>query len=234
MQQVSVVNDRSGYVWCLLTQASKREEPEEVVFMVNRIICGLDLPLVYSLPKLIADKPLIMLQKVTLTGMGASTFKDCMNAMREVSMIAEWEFKQGALEQWTPTSINGVKAMEITNRYFRRTREGDSEEPLTISKDVDPKGVLQQLMRLDLVHTEENVVHYFRSTIKEGGKRKYQVAKPQLFWVGDIIEAQITLAIVRGKKRTHRIKLILRAIVLLDAEYTQARSGRQSKSDRGG
>ncbi|PBK88315.1 hypothetical protein ARMGADRAFT_902776, partial [Armillaria gallica] len=130
--------------WHLLTQVSEREEPEEVVFTVNGIVCGLDLPPVYSLPKyrLIADKPLIMSQKVMLTGMGASTFKDCMYVMREVSMMAEREFKQGVLEQWTLTSINRVEAMEITNRYFTRTKEGDSKEPLTILKDVDPKGML--------------------------------------------------------------------------------------------
>ncbi len=49
----------------------------------------------------------------------------------------------------------------------------------------------------------------------------YIPVKPQLFRIGDIVEAQITLAVIRGKKRTHRMKPILRAIVMLDKGYTQ-------------
>ncbi len=118
------------------------------------------------------DKPVIMSQKVTLLGVGASAFRELIAALSEVSMTAEREFKQGALEQWTPLIVHGHKAMEITNRYFRRVREGDGEEALTIPKEVDPNSVLQKLTRPDLAHTEENVVQYFRSCIDEGGKRR--------------------------------------------------------------
>lgn len=118
-----------------------------------------------------SDKPVILSQKITITGLGASSFTEAMSALREVSLTAEREFKQGTLERWEPSTFNGFEAMESTNRYFRRVREGDGEEALTFVREIDPKGVLQRLVRPDLVHTEENVVRYFRGRIDEEGKR---------------------------------------------------------------
>ncbi len=45
--------------------------------------------------------------------------------------------------------------------------------------------------------------------------------KLQVFRIGNIVEVQMTLAVVRGKKNAFRMKSILRAIVLLNGEYTQ-------------
>ncbi|KAK0436155.1 hypothetical protein EV421DRAFT_1687174, partial [Armillaria borealis] len=164
-----------------------------------------------------------LLQKLTITGLGASSFTEAMAAMHEVSLTAEREFKQGTLEQWAPTMFHGFEVMESMNRYFKRVREGDEEEALTIVRDIDPKGMLQRLVQLDLAHTEENVVHYFSGKVDGEGKRRYIPAKPQLFRIGDIIEMQVTLesGSRKGEKMTHRMKLILRAIVLLDERYTQ-------------
>ncbi|SJL08851.1 uncharacterized protein ARMOST_12222 [Armillaria ostoyae] len=145
MQSVSLEDDGSGYVWRLLTQAKEEAETEEVVFTVNGIISGMDLPPLYRVPKSMSDKPVILSQKLTISGLGASTFAESMSALREVSLTAEREFKQGTLEQWTPTTFNGFEAMESTNRYFRRVHEGDNDVALTFPKEVDPNGVLQQL-----------------------------------------------------------------------------------------
>ncbi len=41
--------------------------------------------------------------------------------------------------------------------------------------------------------------------------------------VQDIVEVQMTLAVVRGKKNAFRMKPILRAIVLLSGEYMRVR-----------
>ncbi len=51
MQQVTMNDDGTGHVWRLLKQTNKGSETEEVVFMVNGIVCGMDLPPVYKIPK---------------------------------------------------------------------------------------------------------------------------------------------------------------------------------------
>ncbi len=118
------------------------------------------------------DKPVILSQKVMITGLGASSFMEAMSALCEVSLTAEREFKQGMLEQWAPTMFHSFEALESTNRYFRWVREGDGEEVLAIVRELDPNSVLQRLVRPDLAHTKENVVQYFRCKIDEGGKQQ--------------------------------------------------------------
>ncbi len=119
-----------------------------------------------------SDKPVILSQKITVTGLGASSFMEAMAAMHEVSLTAEREFKQGTLEQWVPMMFHSFEAMEGMNQYFKRVREGDGKEALTIAREIDPKGVLQRLVRPDLAHTEENIVCYFRGKVDEEGKRR--------------------------------------------------------------
>ncbi len=51
MQNVTLDDDGSGHVWRILTQAKEGVETEEVVFTVNGIISGLDLPPLYKIPK---------------------------------------------------------------------------------------------------------------------------------------------------------------------------------------
>ncbi|KAK0238231.1 hypothetical protein EDD85DRAFT_790271 [Armillaria nabsnona] len=51
-------------------------------------------------------------------------------------------------------------------------KDGDHHEEVVFSKDVNPIGILQCLAKKDLVHTEENEVQYFKSSIDEEGKRR--------------------------------------------------------------
>ncbi|KAK0439289.1 uncharacterized protein EV420DRAFT_1486386 [Desarmillaria tabescens] len=62
-----------------------------------------------------------------------------------------------------------------------------------MSVDVDPDGILERLAGNNfLVHTEDNEVSYFRGVI-EGGKKKYVKAKPHMFKIGDVVEAQYSV-----------------------------------------
>ncbi len=51
---------------------------------------------------------------------------------------------------------------------------------------------------------------------------RFNNAKPQVFRNGDIVEVSFTVVFVRGKRRMFRLKPILRAIMLLDREYTHS------------
>ncbi len=58
------------------------------------------------------------------------------------------------------------------NRYFRRISADEGDVAIPFFKEVDPKGILADMTHPDLVHTEENMVQYFRSSIGEEGKRR--------------------------------------------------------------
>ncbi|KAK0432720.1 hypothetical protein EV421DRAFT_1910700 [Armillaria borealis] len=57
----------------------------------------------------------------------------------------------------------------------------------------------------------------------------YQWAQPQLFRVGDIVEVQCSVIIVKGKGTKHRMKLVLQAIALLDCEIALEAKRKLSK-----
>lgn len=117
-----------------------------------------------------------MVQSITVTGLGCSTFEDAMSTLKEIHLIAEREFKYGMLDKWSPGMYCGFSTLMFSNRYFCTIKDRDYHEEVAFSKDIDPIGILQCLTKNDLVHTEENEVQYFKSSIDEEGKRRYEQA----------------------------------------------------------
>ncbi|SJL08154.1 uncharacterized protein ARMOST_11517 [Armillaria ostoyae] len=228
LTEVVLEDGDTGFVWRLIKRDEGTGEAEEIVFVMNRVICSTDLPPVHRIPKSTNDKPIIMAQKVTITGLNATFFAEAMETIKEINLTAQREFKEGTLELWAPGNFQGVDSLECTNRYFRRLRADERDTGIPFPKEVDPKGILTDMTRPDLAHTEENEVQYFRSNVGEDGKRRFNNAKPQMFRNGDIVEISFTVAFVRGKRRMFRLKPILRAIALLDGEYTRAANRAQA------
>ncbi|KAK0460201.1 uncharacterized protein EV420DRAFT_1641529 [Desarmillaria tabescens] len=115
MQKVSLEDDGTGHVWHILKSTNEGKEAKEVVFTANGIICSLDLPPLFKVPKSLSDKPSMLSQKITITGLGSRYFEEAMEEPKEVSLTAEREFKQEALKQWRPTTYHSFDAMESTN-----------------------------------------------------------------------------------------------------------------------
>lgn len=111
-----------------------------------------------------------MAQSITVTGL---SFEDTISTLQEIRLMAEREFKTGMLEKWNTGTYHGFPAFTLSNRYFRTLKDGAHQEEVPFSKDVDSVRILQQLARNDLIHTEENEVQYFKSSVDEDGKRRY-------------------------------------------------------------
>ncbi|PBK63511.1 hypothetical protein ARMSODRAFT_1057936 [Armillaria solidipes] len=144
---------------------------------------------------------------VTLTGLGSTRFEGLVEALKEIGQKGEREFRQG------------YDAIELSNRYFRPRGKDYRGEDLTLSPDVDPNGILKRVAGDNMVHTEDNEVSYFRGMI-ENGKKRYVKAKPQIFRIGDIVEAQCSVVFVKCKGAGIRMKVILRALALVNCEYS--------------
>jgi hypothetical protein len=72
----------------------------------------------------------------------------------------------------TASAVQGI-VFEASNRYFTSKREAPDLEPIPISPLIDPHGILESLQNGELLHGEENEVHYYQvheNTLK-GGKR---------------------------------------------------------------
>ena len=113
-------------------------------------------------------------------------------------------------------------------------------EPIPISPLVDPHGILENLKKDAFLHGEENQVYYYRvnENTSRGIKRyekhvwdleitmlikkSVETVNPQIFRVGDIVEAQVSFIAVPLKDNKHKMIVVLRSIALLDATFSQA------------
>ncbi|KAK0464105.1 hypothetical protein IW261DRAFT_1575314 [Armillaria novae-zelandiae] len=218
MMNVSLQKDDDDFVWRLVKGVA--EESEELVFACTGVICEADLPPVIRSPGVGRDKTFMLSQSVMLTGLGCPAFDEAIATLQEIRLTGEREFKNGMLDKWTPSTYRGFPAFTVSNRYFRTAKEGGQYEAITFDKDVDPVGILQRLAKTDVAHTEDNVVQYFKANVDDEGKRRYQRARPQLFRIGDVVEVQCSVIIFKARGARHRMKLVLRAIAMLDCNMT--------------
>ncbi len=60
---------------------------------------------------------------------------------------------------------------------------------------------------------------------------RYIEVKPQIFCIGDIMEAQCSMAFIKPKEGTARMKVILRAIVLVNSNHSSVSNTMQERDD---
>ncbi|KAF8872727.1 hypothetical protein BD779DRAFT_1477389 [Infundibulicybe gibba] len=58
---------------------------------------------------------------------------------------------------------------------------------------------------------------------QEDGEERFQVAKPQVFRIGDLVEVQVSFAVVPLKGGKYKMLSVLRSIALLDGQFAQKR-----------
>ncbi|PBK98154.1 hypothetical protein ARMGADRAFT_921188 [Armillaria gallica] len=157
-------------------------------------------------------------QSIMITGFNSMTFDDTINAL-EIQHTGEWEFHQGQLLEWTPNQLQGYNMLELSNRYLRSWSKTKQETGIPINNDVDSKGVLTQLAGNTMIHTEENIVRYYRGILQTLTGTRYMMTKPHTFRTGDIIEAQFSIVFVKCKGNNMKMKMILQAIAMVNCEH---------------
>ncbi|KAK0484114.1 hypothetical protein EDD18DRAFT_1112166 [Armillaria luteobubalina] len=216
MSEVSLQKDADDSIWWLVK--GNRDDAEEMVFSCTGIVCKANLPPVVRTPSVGRDKAIVLSQSITITGLGCASFDNAIATLQEIKLTAEREFKHGMLDKWTPSTYRGFPAFMLSNQYFWTMKEGAQHEAIPFSNNVDPVGILQRLGKTDVVHTEDNVVQYFKANTDDEGKRRFQRARPQLFRIRDVVEAQCSVIVFKTKGIKHQMKLVLRAIALLDCD----------------
>ncbi|PBK86486.1 hypothetical protein ARMGADRAFT_1035376 [Armillaria gallica] len=90
-------------------------------------------------------------------------------------------------------------------------------------------GVLARLASTNMIHTEDNIVKYYWGML-DGRKKRYIPAKPQSFRLGDIAEVQCSVVFMKSKGGSVKMKLILRALALVNCEHAM-NTDREQKRD---
>ncbi|KAK0477528.1 hypothetical protein IW261DRAFT_1565805 [Armillaria novae-zelandiae] len=219
---VSVEKDDTENVWRLVRDDNDGGR-EELVFMATGAIISKDLPPI----ALSNNKIRFLSQYIQLSGMGSTEFDNTIVALKGLQQLGEREFQEGEVKEWTQLTMQGQDTIKFLNHYFMpcsQTIEGDS---IPFPIDVDPNGVLQRLAGMQWIHAEDNEVRYYRG-VMNGGKKRYIVAKPQTFRVGDIVKVQTSMVFVKDKRGRVKMKTILRAIAMVNCDISM-RADRERK-----
>ncbi|KAF7985752.1 hypothetical protein HWV62_345 [Athelia sp. TMB] len=216
--------------------SAEAADVQEVVIRVQGALCSAQLPPIRA-GSMLPDKgdARFMKQTVRLTGFGCEEFKKSVDAIASIAIMMGENVERGDLESWTPVRFRNWQALDIGNRYFVYQHiEGDAVA-IPMPASVDPDGVLASIAGEKWVYTEENEVSYFRMRINGDGKAKYTTSIPSEFKVGDLVEAQFSVLAVRrrGKENIYSLKLVLRALTLLDDTHGKtARAKRMHQAVR--
>lgn len=101
-------------------------------------------------------------QGIALIGYGTTTFEDAITGAQEIYGMFDRNVPDESLESWGLTrSAQGI-VFEASNRFFTSKRDAPDMEPLPISPQIDPLGILEALKKGDFLHGEENEVSYYR------------------------------------------------------------------------
>ncbi|PBK87599.1 hypothetical protein ARMGADRAFT_1034528 [Armillaria gallica] len=163
-------NDDDAKCWRLVRQQEAHDEMEEMIFTVTGAIGSIDLP------------PIL---KETLIH-----FEGMVKALKEIGQKCKREFWQGKLQEWMPSKVQGYVTIQLSNQYFQPRGQDYRGVDLSLSANMDSKGILRCMAGENMVHTEDNEV------------------KPQMFRIGDLMEAQCLVVFVNYKGGI-RMKVIL-------------------------
>ncbi|KAF7977842.1 hypothetical protein HWV62_2593 [Athelia sp. TMB] len=126
------------------------------------------------------------------------------------------------MEVWKPHQIGTDLTIDMSNRLFVRQNRENDHKPVAMDKSVDPHGTLQKMANGEYVHTEDCVVRYFIRIINEDGTVSYNKAESGLFKMGDIVEAQCSFIAIPTRKGPYSMKIILRALTMLNGDFSKA------------
>lgn len=184
-------------------------------------------------------------QAVTLGGLGTPTFTNACVIAQDFHARFDQHFREGALQQWSPTtdSEEGSYALDLSNCYFTPISEAQGLDAVEFEPGVDPKGILQSMTGRGgtqmYVHTDDNVVRYYKTRIENGIKRwrictkkgkdspimaRYVMCEPQSFRLGDIVQAQLSFVVVPMKGDRYQMLSTLRSLALIDGQFGQVES----------
>ncbi|TFK59403.1 hypothetical protein BDN72DRAFT_735144, partial [Pluteus cervinus] len=195
--------------WRLVNQA--KGDDEEVVFTIPGVVKAKALPpILFNPPP--RNKCQFLQQNITLTGLGTSSFQESKTALNEMHAVFSRQFPEGRVSFWNA----GGPDIILSNRLFTSVMEAGQLESVPFGENVDPKGILADMLGGALIHTEDNQVRYYQRLIHLTHHR-YLPASPQIFRIGDIVEAQFSLVVYKMKGENYVLKPMLYSIALLDA-----------------
>ncbi|KAI0308419.1 hypothetical protein OF83DRAFT_1089840, partial [Amylostereum chailletii] len=183
---------------------------EEGVYVVHGLVAALDLPPITHKSQLM-PKPAWAKQSISIVGLGTPSFDKALSTV----------YRPGCFEDWSPSHYGPFFALEFSNCYVTRISSVRGQPAIFFTQQVDPNGVMADILSSAGIHLDDNRVQYFcRDPTSEDG---FVAEDPALFRIGQIVELQVSFTSVPlwGRKGMFRMATKLRAIAILDTYLQQ-------------
>lgn len=120
------------------------------------------IPPTHRIPK----NPIFAKQGLTISGFGFEHFDSCIDSITRTHTAAASMLPEGmSVCDWQPSEYGGHPALTFTNRYFSRTCHAKGVDIVPFNTDIDPRAIMREITanpQSKLVHSDDNVVHYFK------------------------------------------------------------------------
>ena len=118
-----------------------------------------------------------MKQSLWLTGLGSTTFDDCIRGLYALQDLARSYLRNSDVQfSWDINHRVGTSfpAIQFQNRLFSVVSDVPDEHRVQLHHSIDPSRRMQGVWEgSTLVHVQDNVVEYYeRAETKHGGRQK--------------------------------------------------------------
>ncbi|KAM5537145.1 hypothetical protein V8D89_009186 [Ganoderma adspersum] len=187
---------------------------EEAVLWVQGFIIEASLPPVrqVDIPRTL-NRLIDLKQSVTLTGLGTDGFDLAVHSVQTIHQVLSNHISRagGHLRNWTPGRDGQDLTLMFGNHYLTSSRDVGGDISIDMLPIVHPLNVLCLLIKTE-VHTADNVVEYWELCLS----KVYMEIKPGLFALTNLVEVQVSFAIIHVAHQEYAFIPKLRAICLLD------------------
>ncbi|KAF7970331.1 hypothetical protein HWV62_24356 [Athelia sp. TMB] len=159
-------------------------------------------------------------QSFTLTGLNTLPFNMAIEGAFNISESFGRQAEH--LVPWHPGQFEGFATLNMSNRLFTKQTRDKHHEQVAMEGSIDPHGALLGLAKGDFVHMDDNVVRYLKCMLAASGNISYANAQAASFKPGDIVEAQVSLVVLPSRNGQQTLKMILRAMTMLDDSFSKA------------
>ncbi|KAF7976992.1 hypothetical protein HWV62_4912 [Athelia sp. TMB] len=204
----------------LVTGKSSSNGPEEAVLRIQGVLFKIILPPKRKSMGRNSDSARFLEQSITLIGCGSAKFNSAVNGIFNIAEFLSRHIP--VMSPWLPATSEGQIQVNIGNRLFTRQREANQHESMPVDQSIDPFGSLSNLAGKDYVHTDDNVVRYFKLIKDQSGTDCYTPTSSNQFKPGDIVEAQCSFVVLPTRSGQNSMKLVLRALTMLDESFSKA------------
>ncbi|KAJ7710827.1 hypothetical protein B0H17DRAFT_914525, partial [Mycena rosella] len=211
------------HIWRVGPISKGGQVEDELVFRIQGILSKVNLVPV-NIHQLPVNKAINASQQITLTGAGCKMFDIGINRLEELSALYSRYFSGEIMTKWTPSTDGTAVVLSASNRYFTHMEDEPDAVAIAFGDGVDPLGHLQKFIGTQLVHTEANVVKYYKRTKKTDSQDfELDIAFPGNFRVGDIVEIEASVIGFMAVNKHARMHCNLSAITLLDSSFSKVR-----------